>query len=192
MAEKPSLILLDRDGVLNRMVVHPEQGTIDSPLRADEVELIPSAVAAAASLAHSGWTLAICTNQPAAAKGKTTRAHLEAAHAVVVDALEHAGAPVAGSYICWHRAEDGCDCRKPRPGLLVRALQAHGTVGDAWMVGDGVSDVEAANAAGVRAAFVGGTKCDVCRVLSDRGAVAEFRGDGLDGFARFLLTRPIA
>ena len=186
MAPHAGLILLDRDGVLNRMVVHPEHGTVDSPLRADEVELVPGAVDAAAALARAGWTLAICSNQPAAAKGKTTREHLLAAHAVVVEALARAGAPVAGSYICWHRAEDRCSCRKPLPGLLQQAIDAHG--GDPiWMVGDGVTDVEAANAAGVRAAFVGGTKCDACRVLTDRGARAQFRGDGLAAFARFLL-----
>jgi histidinol-phosphate phosphatase family protein len=189
MADERRLILLDRDGVLNRMVVHPEHGTVDSPLRADEVELIPEAVAAAVELVNAGWNLAICTNQPAAAKGKTTRAHLEEAHAVVVAALAAAGAPVAGSYICWHRAEDGCDCRKPRPGLLNDAIAAHGGGPGAWMVGDGITDMEAANAAGVHAAFVGGTKCDACRVMALRGTMVEFRGDGLDGFARFLLGR---
>ena len=187
MADHRGLILLDRDGVLNRMVVHPEHGTVDSPLRPDEVDPIPSAMEAAAALSRGGYALAIVSNQPSAAKGKTTRALLEAAHAVVVRAMTDAGASVAGSYICWHRAEDGCSCRKPKPGLLLQAIAAHGAGGSAWMVGDGVTDVEAANAAGVQAAFVGGTKCDVCRVLTDRGAAAAWRGDGLDGFARFLL-----
>jgi histidinol-phosphate phosphatase family protein len=186
MVRNQTLILLDRDGVLNRMVVHPEHGTVDSPLRPDEVDLIPDAVKAAVDLVNHGYALAICSNQPAAAKGKTTLANLEAAHAVVVDALAKAGAPVR-SYVCWHRAEDGCDCRKPRPGLLLRALADHGG-GEAWMVGDGVTDIQAANAANINAAFVGGTKCDVCRILSERGAIARFRGDGLDAFARFLLT----
>lgn len=188
MASKRGLILLDRDGVLNRMVVDPEHGTVDSPLRADEIELIPGAVQAAVALVQAGWALAIVSNQPAAAKGKTTRANLESAHAVVVDALAAAGAPLVGSYICWHRAEDGCPCRKPRPGLLFQALTAYGEPAGAWMVGDGVTDIEAANAAGVHAAFVGGTKCDACRVLTERGAIAAFRGDGLAAFARFLLT----
>jgi D-glycero-D-manno-heptose 1,7-bisphosphate phosphatase len=181
----PGLILLDRDGVLNRMVIDPEHGTVDSPMRPDQVDLNRDAIEAAARLSLAGWTLAICTNQPAAAKGKTTRALLEEAHQVVVRALADAGAPVAGSYICWHRAEDGCHCRKPRPGLLQQAIAAHGPA--AWMVGDGVTDVEAANAAGVQAAFVGGTKCDICRVLTDRGATTAFRGDSLDSFAKFLL-----
>jgi D-glycero-D-manno-heptose 1,7-bisphosphate phosphatase len=187
---RPGLILLDRDGVLNRMVVHPEHGTVDSPMNASEVSPIPAAVQAAARLTAAGWTLAICTNQPAAAKGKTTEANLRAAHQVVLDALAAAGARVAGSYLCLHRAEDGCTCRKPKPGMLKDAIAAHGWPGaEVWMVGDGVTDVEAGLAAGTRTAFVGGTKCDTCRVLRDRGLHTDFRGEGLAQFTDYLLSR---
>ncbi len=187
-ASPVGLILLDRDGVLNRMVVHPEHGTVDSPMNPSEVEPIASAMTAAAALTAAGWRLAICTNQPAAAKGKTTPANLQAAHAVVLAALAAAGAEIADSYLCLHRAEDACACRKPRPGMLLDAIAAHGVSGaPVWMVGDGLTDIEAGVAAGTRTAFVGGTKCDTCRALTDRGLAVDFRGNSLAEFVSSLL-----
>lgn len=188
-AARPGLILLDRDGVLNQMVVHPEHGTVDSPLYPSEVVPIESAIRAAACLSQAGWTLAICSNQPAAAKGKTTRANLESVHRVVLDALCTAGAELAGSYLCFHRAEDGCDCRKPKPGLLCAAVRDHGHPGaDVWMVGDGVRDMEAGRAAGTRTAFVGGSRCDSCQLLRAVDLPVDFRGDDLAAFAQWLLA----
>lgn len=161
------LIILDRDGVLNRHTVDPEQGTIDSPLHPSQVELEPGVPQLLKRLEALGFGLCIATNQPAAAKGKTTRANLEAVHAKVVAGAEAAGAHILSSHLCFHRAEDGCDCRKPKPGLLEQAFAANPTATRAgsWMVGDGVTDVEAGKALGLSTAFIGKRRCDACRIL---------------------------
>lgn len=185
------LILLDRDGVLNRMVIDPEHGTIDSPLHPAQVEMLPGVDQALARLTTAGFGIAIVTNQPAWAKNKTTRPNLEAVHEKVVAAATRSGANILSSHICFHRAEDGCDCRKPRPGLLREAFRRHPEyVADrSWMVGDGVTDLEAGAALGLRTAFLAPRKCDACRILSDRHLAPDYWGEDLCTFTDYLLDR---
>jgi D-glycero-D-manno-heptose 1,7-bisphosphate phosphatase len=183
------LILLDRDGVLNRLVVDHEHGTIDSPLAPDQVELLGGVPEALARLTAAGYGLAVVTNQPAAAKHKTTRRNLEAAHEAVLAAATRRGGRVLSSHVCFHRAEDGCACRKPRTGLLEEALArnpGHDRRG-AWMVGDGVTDVQAGAALGLRTAFLGPRKCDACKALAQRDLAPTWWGADLPAFADFLL-----
>jgi D-glycero-D-manno-heptose 1,7-bisphosphate phosphatase len=183
------LLLLDRDGVLNRMVIDPEHGTIDSPLHPAQVELIDGVAGALAALTEAGFGLAVVTNQPAAAKGKTTRRNLEAVHAAVLDAASSAGGRILSSHICFHRAEDGCECRKPKPGLLREALALHSAYDPrlAWMVGDGVTDIQAGVALGLRTAFLGPRRCDVCKVFSGRGLTPTCVAPDLAAFTAYLL-----
>src|SRR5262245_57934733 len=127
-------LLLDRDGVINRLVVDEEQGTIDSPLHPSQVEVDPEALRALERLTRAGIRLSIVSKQPAAAKGKTTRENLERVHEEIIRRVEQAGGIVTSSHLCFHRAEDGCSCRKPKPGLLESAIGLHGPA--EWMIGD--------------------------------------------------------
>jgi histidinol-phosphate phosphatase family protein len=182
------LILLDRDGVLNQMVINADHGTIDSPMHPDQVQLVPGAREALAELREWDYKLAICTNQPAAAKGKTSVANLEAVHQRVLDLLD---VRLDSSHICWHRAEDGCACRKPKPGLLLDALAANVAFArDSWMVGDGITDVQAGRAAGVKTAFLGSKRCDVCTTLASAGAKPDLHVASLAEFVEQLLKKP--
>jgi histidinol-phosphate phosphatase family protein len=180
------LILLDRDGVLNRMVVDAEHGTIDSPLHPGQVELIAGVPEALAELTAAGFTLAVVTNQPAAAKNKTTRRNLEDVHEAVLVSASRLGGRIASSHICFHRAEDGCSCRKPRPGLLRDALTLHGS-DDGWMVGDGVTDIQAGAALGLRTGFLGPRKCDACKLFHERALSPTWWGADLRAFADHVL-----
>jgi len=164
------LILLDRDGVLNRVVVDPEHGTIDSPLHPDQVDVFPWVPASLLRLQRAGFVLAIVSNQPGASKGKTTRENLERVHERVLAEAQQSGARIASSHLCFHRAEDGCRCRKPGTALLEDAFARNPGVDRAasWMVGDGVTDIEAGARFSLRTAFLGPRKCDACRVFEDR------------------------
>src|SRR4051794_24300103 len=82
------LIILDRDGVLNALVIDSEHGTIDSPLHPSQVQMIPGIPETLARLQHLGYVLAIASNQPAAAKGKTTQENLEKTHAVILQKIQ--------------------------------------------------------------------------------------------------------
>jgi histidinol-phosphate phosphatase family protein len=184
------LILLDRDGVLNRMVVDAEHGTIDSPLHPRQVELIAGVPEALARLTAAGFTLAVVTNQPAAAKNKTTRANLEAVHEVVLAEACRLGGRIASSHVCFHRAEDGCSCRKPKPGLLLEALRLHQN-DDGWMVGDGITDVQAGAVLGLQTGFLGPRKCDACNLYRERGLSPTWWGPDLQAFADYVLTESV-
>ncbi|MFN7133664.1 MAG: D-glycero-alpha-D-manno-heptose-1,7-bisphosphate 7-phosphatase [Myxococcales bacterium] len=190
MASVRGLVILDRDGVLNEIVVDAEHGTIDSPLHPDQVRVYPWVPESLAALTAAGYLLAVATNQPSAAKGKTTRANLEATHARVLELAQASGGRIASSHVCFHRSEDGCACRKPKPALLLEALATSAVpAADAWMVGDGVTDVEAGVAAGVHTAFLGPRKCDACKIFSDRRLSPGFWGKDLADFTRSLLSR---
>lgn len=175
------LVILDRDGVLNHHTVDAEHGTIDSPLHPDQVRVDAEVPALLARIQALGYGLCIATNQPAAAKGKTTQENLLAVHARVVELVETEGARISSSQLCLHRAEDRCGCRKPKPGLLERAFAAvpGAEKQGSWMVGDGVTDIEAGRAFGVQTAFIGKRRCDACRILEPSppdawGTLADF------------------
>jgi histidinol-phosphate phosphatase family protein len=117
------IILLDRDGVLNSMVIDADHGTIDSPLHPSQVKIYKWTADALALLNSKNYGLAIVTNQPSAAKGKTTKENLEKVHQLIVEQAELKGGKILSSHICFHRAEDHCACRKPKTGLLEDALK---------------------------------------------------------------------
>jgi D-glycero-D-manno-heptose 1,7-bisphosphate phosphatase len=190
MAADAGLIVLDRDGVLNRLLPNPGEPRPDSPMRASEVTIFPWVPAALADLTRAGYGLVIASNQPAAAKGKTTRADLEAAHAAVLAAATAAGGVVLSSHLCFHRAEDGCACRKPATGLLEEAFARHPGYARAasWMVGDRAPDVLCGAAFGIKTAYLGEETSAEYAELVARGARPSFHGRDLRQFADFLLS----
>jgi transaldolase len=183
------LIVLDRDGVLNRMVFRDQTEPLDSPLKVEEVEIFSSVPDALRRLTEAGYTLAVATNQPAAAKGKTTRVALDAVHTRILTAAQAAGGRIQTSHICYHRTEDGCECRKPRTGLLEAALAATpgGRPETSWIVGDRATDVLAGAALGFQTALLGPSRAVDDELLKARGIQPAFRGLDLKEFADFLL-----
>ena len=130
----------------------------ESPLRLEDVELVPRAAQALLSAQDAGWALVVASNQPAAAKGTVPLSALQEVHAEVLRRLADAGAHLAGSYVCWHHPGGSvpeltrtCECRKPQPGLLLAAArELELDLGASWLVGDTDADVGAARRAGLR------------------------------------------
>ncbi|MGY0237016.1 D-glycero-alpha-D-manno-heptose-1,7-bisphosphate 7-phosphatase [Longispora urticae] len=137
-------IFLDRDGVL---VENCDAYT----RRPEDVVLLPGAAAAVRRIADLGHVPVIVSNQAVVGRGLITAEQARSVHAHVLDLLAAAGAPApAASYLCPHAAERGCPCRKPRPGLLHHAARRLGVdLSRSVMVGDALTDVLAAAAAGV-------------------------------------------
>jgi len=191
MAARPGLIVLDRDGVLNRLLPNPAEPRPDSPMRAAEVSVFAWVPDVLRELTHAGFGLAIASNQPAWAKGKTTRADLEAAHAEVLRVATAAGGVILSSHICYHRAEDACACRKPALGLLEEAFARHAQYDRAssWMVGDRAPDVLAGAAFGLQTALLADADSPELADLAARAVRPSFQGRDLRDFARFLLGR---
>jgi len=185
-----SLILLDRDGVINKVVVDPEHGTVDSPLHPSQVEIFPWVPSAVAGLTAAGFDIAIVTNQPSWAKGKTTRQNLLDVHEEIIKLATSAGGRIASSHICFHRAEDLCSCRKPKPGLLIEAFERcpGAEPSQSWMAGDGITDVVAGSVLGLKTAFIGARKCDGCQLFDKYGVNPIFWGQTLADFVDFILV----
>jgi D-glycero-D-manno-heptose 1,7-bisphosphate phosphatase len=171
---------LDRDGTIN--VKAPEGGYITSP---GDLELLPGAAAAVRALNRAGVPVFVVTNQRGVALGRMSAADVGAVNARLEDLLALEGARVDAIYVCPHEGGT-CGCRKPLPGLLLRAAADHpGTVlGSAVLVGDAESDVGAALAAGVTAVRLGapGVTTKAAWVAPDlAAAVGRILGGGPGG-----------
>ncbi len=148
MPSRNRAVFLDRDGVLNRPRVI--DGKPVAPWRMEEFEFLPGVEAALGRLKGAGLHLVVATNQPDVAKGMVARSTVEAMHARLLDYL-----PIDRIEVCFHQAEDGCDCRKPLPGMLLRAAERLGIdLAASFMVGDRWSDVEAGQTVGCFSIFI--------------------------------------
>jgi D-glycero-D-manno-heptose 1,7-bisphosphate phosphatase len=137
-------VLLDRDGVITRR----RDDYVTSP---DEVEVLPGSAEAIARLCAAGYRVAVVTNQSAVGRGLMTMDTLETIHRGLDAVIRAAGGEISEYLVCPHLPDAGCDCRKPRPGLLLEAGRRLGVDLDStFMVGDQPSDVIAALAAGCR------------------------------------------
>jgi histidinol-phosphate phosphatase family protein len=134
-------LLLDRDGTLMKDVGYPNDP--------DKVRLIPGAAAAIRELARHGFMPAVVSNQSGLARGRISPAQAAAVHQRFVELFLQESGLTLRCFYCPHGPDDGCECRKPRPGLLVDAVTSLGLEGlPAVMVGDKPSDVAAGQAIG--------------------------------------------
>jgi D-glycero-D-manno-heptose 1,7-bisphosphate phosphatase len=142
------LVILDRDGVINQ----DSDDFIKSP---EEFIPIAGSLEAIARLKQAGFTVAVATNQSGIARGLFGLDALAAMHDKLAALLEELGGRVDGIFYCPHGPDDGCDCRKPLPGLLEQIAEHFGvsTVG-VPVIGDSVRDLEAARAVGAQPILV--------------------------------------
>lgn len=132
------LLILDRDGVINQ----------DSDAYIKSVAEwipIPGSIEAIAQLSKAGWTVAVATNQSGIARGYYDQATLDAMHARLRTLVAEQGGNVGLIVFCPHGPDEGCDCRKPKPGML-RTIATHYAVAlpGVWFVGDSKGDLDAA------------------------------------------------
>ena len=141
-------VFLDRDGVLNRPVIR--EGKPFPPSGLHDLEVFPEAAEALAALRLAGFLLCVVTNQPDVARGAQSRDAVEQMHSALRQAL-----PLDGFYVCYHDDRDACECRKPKPGLLLAAAAEHGiSLAASYLVGDRWRDVEAGRRAGCRTVWL--------------------------------------
>ena len=142
-------VFLDLDGVLNHAYVR--DGKPYSPDTVEEMIIVRDAASALGRLRQRGFRLIVATNQPDIARGRLTREQLDAMNAHL-----RANLPVDAIEICTHDDVDNCECRKPRPGLLLHAGHRDRiALGESFMVGDRYRDIEAGHSAGCRTVLIG-------------------------------------
>lgn len=151
-------VFLDRDGVLNRLLPGGPAGS--SPQSVAETVIYPDVAEALVRLRKAAFLLIVTTNQPDVARGKQSRARVEAIHAYLAEQL-----PLDAIEVCYHDDADLCPCRKPKPGMIRAAADRFGIDMEAsYMVGDRWRDIDAGLAAGCTS------------ILIDRGHDEELRG----------------
>jgi D-glycero-D-manno-heptose 1,7-bisphosphate phosphatase len=146
---KSRAIFLDRDGVLNKPVIR--EGKSYPPPRVEDVEVYAGVREQLQLLKDRGFVLIVVTNQPDVARGTTSRETVQGINELIAREI-----PALDRFlVCFHDNKDGCDCRKPRPGmLLASAAEFDVDLTRSYMVGDRRSDVEAGIAAGSRTIFI--------------------------------------
>lgn len=151
---KQRAVFIDRDGTISE-----EVGYINHLSR---FRLFSYAAAAIKHLNENGWLAIVITNQAGVARGYFSEDMIQIVHNAMTKEIEQADARIDAVYYCAHHPSVGeppyrfaCDCRKPKPGLIARAIADFDIdPGESWMVGDRYSDVELARNAGVRSMFV--------------------------------------
>ena len=134
------LIILDRDGVIN----HDSDAYIKS---LEEWIPIPGSIEAMAALSKAGWTVAVATNQSGIARGYYPLSVLETMHAHLRELVAEQGGEVGLIVQCPHGPDEGCECRKPKPGMLLQIAEHYDVpLSGIWFVGDSASDLETAQA----------------------------------------------
>lgn len=183
LKNKQKAIFLDRDGTINRYV-----GFLRD---IDDFELLPGVAQAICKINESGYLAIVVTNQPVIARGEVTPEELKNIHNKMETLLGKQGAYLDAIYYCPHHPDKGfagehpeykidCDCRKPKPGLLLRAAADFNLdLTQSWMVGDGENDMRAGLAAGCKTALVGGAGT----------AVQTTRYASLPDFVNHVLSR---
>lgn len=191
-------VFLDRDGVINRMVYHLDFGLVDSPQHPDQFELLPGVPEAIRLINEMGLLAIVVSNQPGIAKGKCTPTVLDAVTARMHRQLGEFGAHLDAVYYCLHHPQASlteylqvCDCRKPQPGLLMRAVAEFGLApGSCFMVGDGLTDIQAGKAAGCTNILLGRRTCNLCARVTEFAASPDlYAADLLDGVRQIQSLR---
>ena len=136
------LVIIGRDGILNEY----RADHVKSP---DEWVPIPGALEAVSRLNHAGWHVVVATNQSGIGRGMIDMAAVNAVHAEMNRQLQAVGGRLDAVFFCPHTPEDECDCRKPRPGMLLDIGNRYGVdLASVPMVADTLRDLQAAQAAG--------------------------------------------
>jgi D-glycero-D-manno-heptose 1,7-bisphosphate phosphatase len=165
---------LDRDGTIS-----VERGHI---LNSQELALLPGSASAIQALRADGWKVLVVTNQSHVARGLITETELVVIHRDFEQMVLDAGAALDGLYYCPHHPNGAvpkysfaCDCRKPRPGMLLQAAREHGVdLRKSVLVGDALRDIKAGQAAGIRHSIL---------VRTGHGQAVERQSHGADHVA---------
>lgn len=142
-------VFLDRDGVIN-------DGTLYYTYRIEDFKFNADVFESLQLLVKAGFLLVVITNQGGIAKGIYSDADVEQVHTYMLQELHKHNIPLAGIYYCPHHSDvSECDCRKPKPGMILQAMRdLNIDPAQSYMIGDSKRDIEAANAAGVKGILI--------------------------------------
>ena len=176
---------MDRDGVISKD--RPDYITSWK-----EFEFIPRSLEAIKALSENGFAPIVITNQSAVHRGLITRNSLEEIHEKMNDAITSHGGRIETIYVCPHTPEDGCNCRKPKPGLILQAQKDyHLDLSRIPMIGDDKKDIVAAREAGCGMTILvrTGKGKETERRLREEGIIVDYVADDLLDAVQWLLNK---
>jgi len=190
-------VFLDRDGVINPLIYHKDAGIVDSPFTLKQFNVFPWVPRAIRNLNDKGFAVIIISNQPGIAKGHFTAAVLQGFDRKLQAALKPAKARLDAAYYCLHHPEavvkslrKRCSCRKPGTGMLLQAARDLGiSLSESYMVGDGLTDIEAGSRAGCQTIFIGRWKCECCQFIQPPGLHPTYVAKDLREVVRLIGSR---
>jgi len=182
MAGKPA-VFVDRDGTI----------CFDKHYLADPagLDLIPTVVEGLRKLTKAGVPIIIVTNQSGVARGYFTDETLSRIHARLIEILHKQGVRILDIFYCPHMPDAGCDCRKPAPGLLLRASKKHGIdLSKSYVIGDRMMDVELAHRVEAKGVLVSepGDQYDIEKEIKASKEKPDFRADTFSEAADWVLS----
>ena len=175
-------VFLDRDGVLNELVYYPDEGIIRSPMSVKDIRVFPFAGESVCLIKGLNYKAIVVSNQPGVAKRQFTLPELRRMNNKVRRELSRQGCSYDAEYFCLHHPDAllkeykvDCDCRKPKPGLLVKAANEHDLdLSKSFFVGDAIVDMKAGNAAGCRTILLGHVTTFFSEMLDREGVTPDF------------------
>ncbi len=142
-------VFLDRDGTINADGTH-------TPYQADHIRFLPTVISALRRLSKTDYKIIIVTNQSGVGRGYYTDRHVQRLHAWLTQTLAARGVRIDAAYYCPHHPHDGCLCRKPEIGMLLRAVEDFGvSLAKSWFIGDDARDVSAGRESNVQTIKLG-------------------------------------
>jgi len=188
-------VFVDRDGVINELIYYQEQGIVDSPFTVEQFRLLPVVGEAIKRLHAMDYKVILVSNQPGIAKGSLSEEAFEEIRNRMKEELAKEGAFLDGEYYCFHHPEAkvdklkaNCECRKPKPGLLVQAAQDMDIdLPQSWMIGDNLTDIKAGKGAGCRTILLSRMKCELCRLMDEEDVRPDAITSNLGKAAQIIL-----
>jgi D-glycero-D-manno-heptose 1,7-bisphosphate phosphatase len=183
MSSLKKVVFLDRDGTINVDSADYIRGRAD-------FNFIPGSLEAIRDLTDNGYTAIVITNQSALARKLISREELDAIHDEMCRAVASAGGNITDIFFCPHLPHEGCECRKPAPGLILQARQKYNIeLADSIMVGDSIKDIECGRnaACGGTVLVKSGIDPDVEEKLKHRPFRADFVADSLLKAAEWII-----
>ena len=174
-------VFLDRDGVINRAL--EKDGKPYPPTTLEQFEILPGVLDACNRLKKAGFLLVVATNQPDVGRGTLSRETVEEIHRKMCGSI-----PIDHVEVCYHpgQGHSDCDCRKPKPGMLVRCADKLGIdLSQSWMVGDRWRDIDCGHAAGCKTIFIDYHYDEILRQQPDFRVISL-----LDAIPTILTTQP--
>jgi D-glycero-D-manno-heptose 1,7-bisphosphate phosphatase len=187
MTTSKAAVFLDRDGVINPLIYYEDASIVDSPFTLRQFTILPKVPKAIRLLNDLGLPVVIVSNQPGIAKRHFRRELLAQTEKKLWASLHASGAKVDGIYYCLHHpnAEEKslrrrCRCRKPQIGMLTRAARdLNLSLTNSYMVGDGLTDIQAGARAECTTILLGRWKCEHCQLANPPGLRPDFCAEDL-------------